>query len=307
MKENVKFMAKYTELNVDGKMVRLSNLNKVFYPKTGFNKQQMIDYYIKISPALLPHLDGRLLTLKRYPDGVEGGFFYQKSCPDARPEWMSTIPIWSEANHKDTCYCMVDSLPALVWVANLAGLEFHTSLAKKDNSEIPTMMVFDLDPGLPATIVECAEVALYLNELFLSANLKSYPKTSGSKGLQIYVPLNTSTNYNQTKALAHKIAQTIEAKYPDQVVSKMNKKLRSGKVFIDWSQNDEHKTTICAYSLRAKEEPRVSTPVTWEEVERLSKNKDAEQLTFTVEDVLNRVENMGDLFAPVLTTKQYLS
>ena len=299
-------MSKYTELDVEGTKVKLSNLSKIFYPKVGFTKQQMIDYYIKISPVLLPHLDGRPLTLKRYPDGIEGKFFYQKACPNSRPEWMSTIPVWSESNNKDTYYCVVNNLPALVWVANLAGIELHTSLSKRGNIEIPTMIVFDLDPGPPATIVECVEVALYLHELFLSANLKSYPKTSGSKGLQIYIPLNTPTYYHQTKKLAHKIAQTLEAKYPNQVISKMNKDLREGKVFVDWSQNDEHKTTVCAYSLRAKEKPAVSTPVTWTEIEKTYSSKTPERLFFTAEDVLKRVNEIGDLFAPVLTYMQYL-
>ncbi|MEN6413754.1 MAG: non-homologous end-joining DNA ligase [Veillonellales bacterium] len=299
-------MPKYSELDIAGMKVKVSNLNKVFYPETGFTKQQMIDYYIRISPVLLPHLAGRPLTLKRYPNGVEKNFFYQKSCPSSRPEWMTTTPIWSESNNRETCYCIVDSLQALVWVANLAGLELHTSLSKQEDSKIPTMMVFDLDPGLPATIIECAKVALYLNELFMNANLKSYPKTSGSKGLQVYVPLNTPTDYNQTKELAYKVAQTLEAKYSNLVISKMNKKQREGKVFIDWSQNDEHKTTVCVYSLRAKEKPTVSTPVTWEEVEEAYKSKDSKQLFFTFDNILKRVDQIGDLFAPVLTTKQYL-
>lgn len=299
-------MPNNTVLDIAGTQLKLSNLEKVFYPKSGFNKKQMIDYYIQISPFLLPHLAGRPLTLKRYPHGVAGDFFYQKACPNSRPEWMSTTPIWSESNNRDTRYCVVDSLQALVWVANMAGLELHTSLSR-ENSEVPTMMVFDLDPGLPATIVECAQVALWLQELFAKANLESYPKTSGSKGLQIYVPLNTPVDYSQTKELAHKMAKLLEIQFPDQVVSKMNKSLRTGKVFIDWSQNDDHKTTVCVYSLRAREEPTVSTPVTWSEIEQVYKNKDTEQLVFTAEEVLERVKKMGDLFAPVLTTKQYLS
>lgn len=300
-------MPNNTVLDIAGTQLTLSNLEKVFYPKSGFNKKQMIDYYIRISPFLLPHLAGRPLTLKRYPHGSDGKFFYQKECPDSRPEWLATTPIWSKSNNKHTCYCVVDNLSALVWTANMAALELHTSLSSSENIDVPTMMVFDLDPGWPATIVECTQVALWLQEFFANANLQSYPKTSGSKGLQIYVPLNTPVDYSQTKSLAHKLAQMLEKKFPDQVVSKMNKNLRPGKVFIDWSQNDRHKTTVCVYSLRAREEPTVSTPVTWLEIEQVCKSKDAEQLVFTAAEVLERVKNMGDLFAPVLTTKQYLS
>ncbi len=295
-----------TVLDINGTKLKLSNLEKIFYPKSGFNKGQIIDYYIRISPFLLPHLAERPLTLKRYPHGADDEFFYQKECPNARPEWLSTTPIWSESNKKNTCYCIVDSLPSLVWAANLAALELHIILANKKNTDVPTAMVFDLDPGLPATIVECAQVALWLQEFFASKNLQSYPKTSGSKGLQVYVPLNTPVDYNQTKDLAHKLAQLLEKKFPDKVVSKMSKKLRPGKVFIDWSQNDPHKTTVCVYSLRAHEEPRVSTPLTWLEVEQAYKNKDIRQLVFNAEQVLERVNKIGDLFAPVLTTKQYL-
>ncbi|MBU2702327.1 bifunctional non-homologous end joining protein LigD [Sporomusaceae bacterium BoRhaA] len=300
-------MPNNTVLDIAGTQLTLSNLEKVFYPKSGFNKKQMIDYYIRISPFLLPHLAGRPLTLKRYPHGSDGKFFYQKECPASRPEWLSTTPIWSKSNNKHICYCVVDNLSALVWTANMAALELHTSLSSSENIDVPTMMVFDLDPGWPATIVECTQVALWLLEFFAKANLQSYPKTSGSKGLQIYVPLNTPVDYSQTKSLAHKLAQMLEKKFPNQVVSKMNKNLRPGKVFIDWSQNDPHKTTVCVYSLRAREEPTVSTPVTWLEIEQVWKSKDAEQLVFTAAKVLERVKNMGDLFAPVLTTKQYLS
>ena len=295
-----------TVLDIEGMQLKLSNLEKVFYPKSGFNKGQMIDYYLRIAPFLLPHLAGRPLTLKRYPHGVIEKFFYQKECPHSRPEWLSIMPIWSESKHKDTCYCVIDNLPALIWIANLAALELHTSLSMGKSIDMPTALVFDLDPGWPATIVDCAQVALWLRDFFVSKDLQSYPKTSGSKGLQIYVPINTSTNYRQTKYLAHKLANLLEKRYPNQVVSKMGKKLRKGKVFIDWSQNDAHKTTVCVYSLRAREEPTVSTPVTWEEVEQAFNRKDGKQLVFDAEKVLNRVNKLGDLFAPVLTTRQLI-
>lgn len=212
-------MPNKTVIDIAGTQLKLSNLEKVFYPKSGFNKKQMIDYYIRISPFLLPHLAGRPLTLKRYPHGTDGKFFYQKECPDSRPEWLSTTPIWSESNNKHTCYCVVDNLSALVWTANMAAIELHTSLSSSEDIDVPTMLVFDLDPGWPATIVECAQIALLLRELFTNANLQSYPKTSGSKGLQIYVPLNTPVDYSQTKNLAHKMAKMLEEKFPDQVTS----------------------------------------------------------------------------------------
>lgn len=299
-------MPNKTVIEIEGTQLKLSNLEKVFYPKSGFNKGQMIDYYIRIAPLLLPHLVGRPLTLKRYPHGADGKFFYQKECPVSRPKWLSTVPIWSESNNKYTNFCLVEDLPALVWAANLAALELHTSLSQAKDMDMPTMLVFDLDPGWPATIVDCAQVALWLRDFFASKKLQSYPKTSGSKGLQIYVPLNTAVKYNQTKYFAHKLAQFLEKKHPGQVVSKMRKVLRQGKVFIDWSQNDRHKTTVCVYSLRAREAPTVSTPVTWSEVEQAWNTKDASLLVFDTAAVLERVKLLGDLFVPVLTTTQYL-
>lgn len=299
-------MPSKTLLNIAGTKLTLSNLSKVFYPKSEFNKGQVIDYYIRISPFLLPHLANRPLTLKRYPNGANNDSFYQKQCPNTRPEWMLTAPIESASNKESPNYCVVDNLPGLVWVANMAALELHVVLSNTQNTTIPTMMVFDLDPGLPATIVDCAQVALWLQDFFITFNLQSYPKTSGSKGLQIYIPLNTPIDYSQTKEFAHRLAQALEKKFPDKVVSKMSKTLRAGKVLIDWSQNDTHKTTVCVYSLRAGEEPTVSTPVTWSEVEQACKNNDVQALIFKAPEVLERVKNRGDLFAPVLTTKQYL-
>ncbi|MBP2652858.1 MAG: polymerase LigD, polymerase domain protein [Firmicutes bacterium] len=295
-----------TVLDVEGTQLKLSNLEKIFYPKCGFNKRQMIDYYIRIAPFLLPHMEGRPLTLKRYPHGVDEKFFYQKECPAKRPGWLPTAPVWSEGNNKYINFCLVEDLPSLVWAANLAALELHTSLSQVKDIYVPTMLVFDLDPGWPATIVDCAEVALWLQDFFITKNLQSYPKTSGSKGLQVYVPLNTLVNYSQTKDFAHNLAQLLEKKYPGQVVSNMRKSLRQGKVFIDWSQNNRHKTTVCVYSLRACEKPTVSTPVTWSEVELALRTKDISTLVFDTDAVLERVNLLGDLFAPVLTAKQYL-
>ena len=219
---------------------------------------------------------------------------------------MKTAKVWSEGNNRAIDYCLANDLPTLVWAANLADLELHTSLARKTNVARPTMMVFDLDPGAPADIVQCCQVGLWLRELLAGMKLKSWPKTSGSKGLQVYVPLNTPVTFEQTKHLSRAMAERLEREHPQLVISKMAKALRGGKVFVDWSQNDEHKTTINVYSLRAKEQPTVSTPVTWKEVETALKKKNAKLLVFTSDRVLQRIEKLGDLFEPVQTLKQQL-
>ncbi|CAN5515922.1 non-homologous end-joining DNA ligase [soil metagenome] len=294
------------ELVVEGRKLPVSNLQKVLYPKAGFTKGQVIDYYIRIAPVLLPHLKDRPLTMKRYPNGVEAEFFYEKNCPSHRPSWVKTAKVWSEGNQRDMHYCLAQDLPTLVWAANLADLELHTSLAKKKDVAKPTMMVFDLDPGEPANIVQCCQVGLWLRDLLEHLNLESWAKTSGSKGLQLYVPLNTPAMFDQTKALSRALAEHLEREHPALVVHRMLKSLRGGKVLVDWSQNDEHKTTVCVYSLRAKEQPTVSTPVTWEEVAACLKKKKPELLAFTSEQTLERVAKQGDLFEPVLTLKQKL-
>ena len=295
-----------SSLKVGNKTLEISNLDKVLYPAVGFTKGQVIDYYIRIAPVLLPHLKDRPLTLKRYPNGVNAEFFYEKRCPPHRPRWVKTAPVWSEGNNDYVDFCLANDLPTLVWAANLADLELHTSLAKFRNKERPTALVLDLDPGMPATIVECATVAFWLKEIFDAFELKVFAKTSGSKGLQLYVPLNAPVTYEQTKPFAQSLAQRLEREHPREVVSKMQKSLRAGKVFIDWSQNDSHKTTVCVYSLRAKEHPTVSTPVTWEEVNEIRKKKNPALFVFESHSVVKRVEKSGDLFAPVLTLKQKL-
>src|SRR5712672_2713207 len=299
-------MAKKAELVVDDRKLQVSNLDKVLYPKAGFTKAQVIDYFIRIAPVLLPHLKDRPLTMKRYPDGVEGQFFYEKNCPMHRPKWVQTAKVWSEGNQRIMHYCLANDLPTLVWAANLADLELHTSLSRKNNVERPTMMVFDLDPGAPADIVQCCQVGLWLRNLLTKMKLKAFAKTSGSKGLQVYVPLNTSATFDQTKELSRALAQLLEGEHGNLVTSNMSKSVRKGKVFVDWSQNDEHKTTICVYSLRAKEEPTVSTPVSWDEVANCLKKKKAELLKFRSDKTLERVKKMGDLFAPVEKLKQKL-
>ena len=297
---------KDTVIEIEGRQLKLSNLDKVLYPAVGFTKGQVIDYFVRIAPVLLPHLNGRPLTLKRYPEGVDGMFFYEKSCPKHRPDWVQTAPIWSHGRNDYIQFCLAQDIPTLVWAANLADLELHTSLSRAKKIEEPTMMVFDLDPGPPADIVLCCQVAFWLRDIFDRFNLKAFPKTSGSKGLQIYVPLNTPVTYDETKGFSHALARLLEEEHPDLIVSDMKKTLRTGKIFVDWSQNDEHKTTVNVYSLRAKERPTVSTPVTWEEVEKCLKKKDANLLVFDSAQVLARVAKMGDIFEPVLTLKQRL-
>jgi len=244
--------------------------------------------------------------MKRYPEGVDQEYLFEKNAPMHRPDWVKTAPVWSESNRRTIHFILANDLPTLVWIANLASIELHPSLSLASDIATPTTIVFDLDPGPPANIVQCAQVGLWIREIFDHFGLRSFPKTSGSKGLQIYVPLNAKTSYEQTKSFAHAVARLLEQEHPELVVSDMKKAVRSNKVFVDWSQNDEHKTTISVYSLRAREQPTVSTPVTWDEVERALKKKDAELLVFEAKDVLARVEKMGDLFEPVQKLKQEL-
>ena len=293
-------------VDIEGRHLKLSNLDKVLYPEAGFTKGQVIDYFVRVAPALLPHLHGRPLTMKRYPNGVSGQFFYEKNCPEHRPEWVQTARVWSEGNNKWMDYCMAEDLPTLVWAANLADLELHTSLSLGKDILRPTVLAFDLDPGPPANIVQCCHVGIWVRDIFERLGLKCFPKTSGSKGMQVYVPLNTPVSYEQTKGFAHGIARLLERQNPKLVVSDMKKALRVGKVFVDWSQNDDHKTTICVYSLRARERPTVSTPLKWEEVESCLKKGDAKLLVFESDRVLERVKKFGDLFEPVLKLKQKL-
>jgi bifunctional non-homologous end joining protein LigD len=298
---------KRLEVDIDGHVLSLSNLEKVMYPRTGFTKGQVVDYYTRIAPHVLPHLRGRPLTLKRYPDGVEGEYFYEKQCPAHRPEWVRTAAVPSRRNGRAIDYCLADDLPTLVWLAQIGDLELHTSLALAEDVQRPTILAFDLDPGPPATIVECARVALDLRDLLERLGLAAFPKTSGSKGMQVYVPLNVpDVGYEDTKTLSRGLAQLLERRSPDRVVSDMRKTLRAGKVLVDWSQNDEHKTTVSVYSLRAMERPTVSTPLRWEEVEAVLESGEPEDLTFTSDQVLERVAAHGDLFAPVVELVQPL-
>jgi bifunctional non-homologous end joining protein LigD len=286
------------EVEVEGRRLSLSNLDKVMYPEVGFTKGQLIDYYTRVAPAVLPHLHDRPLTLKRYPNGVDAQYFYEKRCPSHAPDWVRS----EEASGINFCVC--DDLPTLVWLANLADLELHPSLSLVDDILRPTVMAFDLDPGPPAGLAECCEVALILREALGRLGLECFAKTSGSKGIQVYVPLNVDeVDYdNGTKPLSKALARHLEGQHPKLIVSSQKKELRRGKVLIDWSQNDEHKTTVGVYSLRARERPTVSTPLDWDEVEA----GDPDALVFEADDVLDRVDERGDLFAPVAELKQEL-
>ena len=282
---------------VDGRQVKLSNLDKVLYPEAGFAKRDVIDYFARVAPAVLPHLEGRALTLKRYPNGVDAAFFYEKNAPSHRPEWVTTARVGS------IDYVVVDHEATLVWLANLADLELHTSLALADDPERPTLVAFDLDPGPPATVVECCRVAELLRGMFEGLGLECFAKTSGSKGMQVYLPLNSEATFAQTKGFSKAVAELLAREEPGLVVARQTKSARAGKVLVDWGQNDVNKTTINVYSLRAMARPTVSTPVTWDEVRAAKKPED---LTFEAADVLRRVDEHGDLFAPVLTLVQRL-
>jgi bifunctional non-homologous end joining protein LigD len=301
---------------VEGRELKLTNLDKVLYPKAGFTKGEVVDYYAKVAPAMVPHLAGRALTLRRFPEGVEDtdAAFFEKRCPKHRPDWVKTATVEAGPRAGDIDFCVCEDLPTLVWMAQLAAIELHPSLSLAKEPDRPTVLAFDLDPGPPAGVLDCCRIALRLRDLFEHFEMRAFVKTSGSKGLQVYVPLNDpAVTYEAdgpdgqgTKPFARAIAQLLEKQTPDEVVSKMKKVERKGKVFVDWSQNHRRKTTIAVYSLRARERPTVSTPVTWEEVERALKKGDADSLVFETDDLLKRIEKHGDLFAPVLELKQEL-
>lgn len=286
-------------VDVDGRQLVLSNLDKVLYPATGFTKGQVLDYYSRIAPVLLPHLADRPLTLKRYPDGVQGHSFYEKNAPSYRPDWLRVerLPSPGSTRKRETIdYAVLENLAALVWVANLACLELHTPMWRVGRAG-PDLLVFDLDPGPPADIVACCEVALLLRDRLRTDGFDPLAKTSGSKGMQLYAAAGALGSSEQTSDYAKELAQDLERRRPELVVHRMAKALRPGKVLVDWSQNSAAKTTVTTYSLRARERPTVSTPVTWAEVEACGRTAD---LVFTTDDVLARVGASGDLFAPLL-------
>jgi bifunctional non-homologous end joining protein LigD len=325
-----------TEVDVGGHRVRLTNLDKVLFPETGFTKAEVVDYYARVAPVLLPHLAGRHITLKRFPNGVDGQSFFEKNCPSHRPPWVRTASVARSPasrpegrrgrrrtskevasadgtsggtsadgrNETAITYCTVDSTATLVWLANLAALELHAPMAHAEDPGRPAAIVFDLDPGAPADLVDCCEVGLWIRDGLDRLGLQCWAKTSGSKGLQVYVPLNTPTTHEATSAFAKSLAHWLEGDHPDRVVSTQRKDARVGRVLIDWSQNSWHKTTVSVYSLRARSRPTVSTPVTWDEVDQVSRTRDLATLVFETGEVLARVDERGDLFAPVLDVHQ---
>jgi bifunctional non-homologous end joining protein LigD len=296
-------------VEVDGRELKLTNLDKVLYPEVGFSKGEMVDYYAKVADAMVPHLKGRAVTLRRFPEGVDDhdSAFFEKRCPKHRPKWVKTTRVEAGPDAGKIDFCVCDGRPTLVWMAQLAAIELHPSLSLGRAPTRPTVLAFDLDPGSPADVVDCCRVALRLRDMFGHFGVRSFPKTSGSKGMQVYVPLNSKkVNYDVTKPFAKAIAQLLEKQTPDLVVSKMKKVERGGKVFVDWSQNHRSKTTIAVYSLRARERPTASTPVTWDEVEAAADSGDGSDLVFEAGDVLERIEQHGDLFAPVLELEQEL-
>jgi len=297
------------QVEVEGRELRLTNLDKVLYPEAGFSKGEMVDYYAKVAPAIVPHLSGRAVTLRRFPEGVDDldAAFFEKRCPKHRPKWVKTTRVQAGPNAGKIDFCVCDGLPTLVWMAQLAAIELHPSLSLGRAPKRPTVVAFDLDPGPPADVVDCCRVGLRLREVLAQLDLESFAKTSGSKGMQLYVPLNTKTSYEETRPFAQALAQLIAKQDPENVLAKMGKKTdRSGKVLIDWYQNNERKTTISVYSLRARERPTCSTPITWEEIEAVADSGDGGALVFETGDVLQRIEEHGDLFAPVLKLEQQL-
>jgi bifunctional non-homologous end joining protein LigD len=294
------------ELDIGGRRLSIRNLDRVVFPRAGTTKAQLLDYYVRIADTMLPHLRERLLHMHRYPEGVEGPRFWQKGCPEHRPPWLSTTPVYSRDKGANIDFCVVEDLAGLLWAVNIGSIELHTSLHTREDLHRPTVLAFDLDPGEGVDVVGCAEVALWLRELLAGIGLRGLAKTSGSKGLQVYVALNGDATYAHTKPLARTIAETLEAAHPERVVSRMAKALRAGKVLVDWGQNTEHKSMVCAYSVRAKARPTVSTPVAWDEVEAAVAARDPGLLVFETEAVLRRVDERGDLFAPVLTMRQRL-
>ena len=293
-------------IKIGTRQLTISNQDKVYWPEVGFTKGEMIAYYRAVAPVMVPHLKNRAVTLKRYPDGVTAFSFFEKNCPKHRPDWIRTVDVDRKKDGKTIHYCVGWDEATLVWMANLGSIELHISLSRASNLMRPTAMVYDLDPGAPATIVECCELALELKKRFADLDLEMFPKTSGSKGLHLYVPLNTAVTFEKTSSVAHAVALELEQEMPDLVVSTQKKTEREGKILIDWSQNGPMKTTVAVYSMRARDLPTCSTPVTWREVSACAKKADPELLRFTAADVIKRVKSKGDLFEPVLSLKQKL-
>jgi bifunctional non-homologous end joining protein LigD len=291
------------ETDVEGRRLSLSNLDKVLYP-SGFTKAQVIDYMARIAPVAIPHLTGRALTFRRYPNGTDTKGFFEKRCPGHRPEWVD-VARGPGDRQGGIDYCRIDETASMVWAANMAAIELHAPMALAVDLDVPRALVFDFDPGAPAAISECCQVAVEAQEVLSAVGLAGWCKTSGSKGLQMYVPLNTTSATHAGAAdFALAVGQVLERRLPGRVTTVMAKAERPGKIFVDWSQNAFHKTTIAPYSLRARDEPTVSTPVDWDEVSDCADG--GLELRFLSDEVLERVVEFGDLFAPVLTIEQEL-
>ncbi len=290
-----------TTVAVAGRTLTLTNLDKVLYPEVGFTKAQVIDYYARIAPVMVPHVAGRALTFHRFPNGVDQKGFFEKNCPQHRPDW---VPVSIGPGTPPPRSCRIEEPATLVWAGNQAAIEIHAPMALADDLDAPRMVVFDLDPGPPAAMRECAVIARHIRDVLASVGLEAWPKTSGSKGLQLYLPVNGPLTHEHASSFALAVAQVLERQLPGQVLSVMTKAQRTGKVFVDWSQNSFHKTTIGVYSLRARPRPTVSTPVTWDEVDAAADGE--AELRFEAADVLARVDALGDLFAPTLTRRQEL-
>jgi bifunctional non-homologous end joining protein LigD len=291
---------------VEGHRVKIRNLSKKLYP-SGFTKADLIDYHVRIAPLLLPHLRDRPVALKRFPDGVRGQAFWEKNVPAFAPEWIPTTPVWRRSGESQIHYIVVDSVATLVWLASIATLEIHPFLHRKQDLQRPSSVVFDLDPGKPANVISCIEVAFLLRAHLKKLGLEAWPKVSGSKGLQVYVPLNTPATYDVTQRFARACAETLASRHPTLVIAEMARALRPGKVFIDWSQNADFKTTVGVYSLRAKaDRPYASMPVTWDELEKAARKLEPRSLCWDPQAALARVQDVGDLFAPILSLRQQL-
>jgi bifunctional non-homologous end joining protein LigD len=295
-----------TEIELDGRTVRLTNLDKLMYPAAGWTKAHVIDYYVRVAAALLPHVARRPLTLRPFPHGVHGPSRFKKCCPDNRPPWVHVAPVWSSGRGEHLEFCVIDDLPSLVWSANYANLELHPALARAEALDHPTVVAFDLDPGPPAGLLEAARVALLVRTALEGVGLRGWAKTSGGKGLQVMVPLNGEDRYEHTKAFARTVAEVLAREEPGLVIASVARAERAGRVLVDWGQNDRHRSIVAPYSLRARERPTVSTPVTWDEVAAAVDAGDPEALVFGPEAVFERLDRHGDLFAPVQTERQAL-
>jgi DNA ligase D-like protein (predicted polymerase)/DNA ligase D-like protein (predicted 3'-phosphoesterase) len=296
-------------VRVEDRNLKLTNLEKVLYPEDGFTKGQVIDYYRRVAPVLLPHLADRPVTFRRYPNGVEGNSFFEKDVSPHAPDWLRTVridtPNSTKADRDTADYPMIDGLPALIWAANLAALELHVpqwTVGARGARHNPDLVVFDLDPGAPATVVECCRVAELINDVLVEDGLTGYPKTSGSKGLQVYVPVKVSTP-ERTSKYAKDLAVRLAHEYPDLVVAVMARNRRPGKVFVDWDQNRPAKTTVAPYSLRARDWPTVSTPVTWDEIRAC---REVDDLVFVADEVVQRVAEFGDPLADMASHAAHL-